>query len=96
MTAPGPSTLDLVASLLHTFLERSDLPPAVELNCLRSAAELQRAGATVTLLPHGPGGVTLADIAAAINRLPAAVFNTDPVLNAVTELTQAAGALETP
>jgi hypothetical protein len=95
MTAPGPPTLGLVASLLHAYLERSDLPPAVELSCLRAAAELQRAGATVTLLPHGPDRVALADITAAIDRLPAAVFNTDPVLNAVAELTTAAGALET-
>jgi hypothetical protein len=39
--------------------------------------------------------VTLADITTELVRLPAAVFNTDPVLNAVAELTAAAGALET-
>jgi hypothetical protein len=62
MTAQGPAALDLVASLLHAFLERSGLPPEVELRCLPAAAELLHAGATVTLLPQGADRVTLADI----------------------------------
>ena len=95
MTTQGPVTLDFVVSLLHAYLERSALPPAVELSCLRAAAELQRAGATVTQLPPGSNGVTLGDVTVAIDRLPAAVFNTDPVLNAVAELSTAVSILET-
>lgn len=92
MTPAEPATLDLVASLLHAYLDIPDLPPQVEFCCLDAAAELQRAGATVLLLPADSGRIRLADIADALNRLPAAVFGTDPVLNAVAQITAAASA----
>lgn len=95
MTADEPATLDQVASLLHAYLARPDLSPQVELCCLNAAAELQHAGATATPLP-GSDQVELADITAALHRLPTAIFETDPVLNAVAQLTTAASVLGCP
>ncbi len=92
MTSAEPTTIDLVASLLHAYLDMPDLPPEVEFYCLDAAAELQRAGATVVPLPPDIGRVRLADIADALDRLPAAVFGTDPVLNAVAQITAATSA----
>jgi len=95
MTSDEPATLDQVASLLHAYLERPDLPPQVELCCLSAAAELQRASANVAFLPSGTP-VEFADITEALDRLPADIFETDPVLNAVAQLTTAAAALDRP
>ncbi|HST81406.1 MAG TPA: hypothetical protein VLL08_06680 [Kineosporiaceae bacterium] len=92
MTPSEPATLDLVASLLHAYLDTHDLPPQVEYCCLDAAAELQRAGATAVRLPPGRGSVRLADVTDAIHRLPAPVFETDAVLNAVAQLTAATSA----
>ena len=92
MTPSEPATLDLVASLLHAFLDTPDLPPQVEYCCLDAAAELQRAGATAVRLPPDSGPVQLSDVTDAIRRLPAAVFETDAVLNAVAQLTAATSA----
>ena len=92
MSPPEPATLDLVASLLHAYLDTPDLPPQVEYCCLDAAAELQRAGATVVPLPPDSGPVRLADVTDAFNRLPAAVFDTDAVLNAVAQVTAATSA----
>jgi acyl-CoA synthetase (AMP-forming)/AMP-acid ligase II len=92
MTPVEPTTIDLVASLLHAYLDTSNLPPQVEFYCLNAAAELQRAGATVAPLPPHSGQVRLADITDALERLPAAVFESDPVLNAVAQLTAATSA----
>lgn len=92
MTSAEPTTIDLVASLLHAYLDTRDLPPRVEFCCLDAAAELQRAGATVVPLPPDSVPVRLTDIADALGRLPAAVFETDPVLNAVAQITTATSA----
>jgi hypothetical protein len=95
MTSDEPATINLVASLLDTYLARADLPTRVELCCLSAAIELQRAGAIAAPLPPSDQ-VELADITEALHRLPAEIFQTDPVLNAVTQLTTAASALGRP
>lgn len=95
MTAPHNSTLDRAASLLHAYLDSPSLPSTVELCCLRAAAELQRAGATVTLLPSDTH-VTLSDVATTLESLPSDIFETDRVLNAAAELTRAASVLAAP
>ncbi len=97
MTSEGrPPTLDWVASLLDAYLQSPGLPAEVELCCLRAAAELQRAGAIVTPIGDTASQVTLIDITSTLQQLPQAVFDTDPVLNAVAELTTAASALDSP
>jgi hypothetical protein len=95
MTSDESATLDQAASLLHAYLETPNLPPRVELCCLSAAAELQGAGAVVALLPPGTR-VELAAITEALDRLPADIFESDPVLNAVAQLTTAAAALDRP
>lgn len=60
------------------------------------AAWTRPASCSVPVQPSFPcrdiGRVRLADIADALNRLPAAVFGTDPVLNAVAQVTAATSA----
>jgi hypothetical protein len=95
MTSDEPATLDQVASLLDAYLARPNLPPQVELCCLSAAAELQRAGAAAAPLPHS-GQVEFPEITEALYRLPTAIFETDPILNAVAQITTAAGVLGRP
>lgn len=95
MTKDEPATIDLVASLLHAYLERPNLPAEVELCCLSAADELQRAGALATPPPNG-NRVEFTDITQALDRLPTGIFETDRVLNAVAQLTRAAGVLSRP
>ncbi len=95
MTSNQPSTIDHVASLLHAYLERPNLPAEVEFCCLIAADELQRAGAVIAPLPNS-NQVELPEITRALDRLPADTFETDPVLNAVAQLTRAAGVLSRP
>ncbi|MFL6163564.1 MAG: hypothetical protein ACJ74U_15235 [Jatrophihabitantaceae bacterium] len=94
MTEERPATVDEVATLLHAYLDTPDLPAEVEMCCLRAATELKRAGAHVAPLGVDANHVSLADVATALRQLPAAVFETDPVLNAVALVTTAVGALE--
>jgi cell division protein ZapA (FtsZ GTPase activity inhibitor) len=94
-TSDEPANLNLVASLLDAYLQRPDLPARVELCCLSAAIELQRAGAIAAPLPAADQ-VKLADVIEALQSLPADIFETDPVLNAVAQLTTAASALGKP
>ena len=88
-------SIELAAALLAAYLARPDLPDRVEMCCLQAAAELQRAATS------GPGRqsteldgqIELEQVLDTLHGLPEAVFDSDPVLNAVWHLNAAFDAL---